>query len=165
MKKHKKQSEPVIIKPHHFLDIIKLYGGGYEKFTPDKERGHDFWKVGNQILENSDVQLELTLDNDAICDPCQFNGGFMCTDMTSIVSGQTSKDQFNKRIDRQLFNNLGLNEGATISAIEFCKLAKKKLKSADIMEIWKEKPVEETKKRVELLSKGMEKYIKKYGGK
>ena len=37
------------IKPHHFLDILKLYGNGLESFTEDQRYGHDFWKIGNLI--------------------------------------------------------------------------------------------------------------------
>ena len=25
----------MVIKPHHFMDIIKLYGGGIQVFVPD----------------------------------------------------------------------------------------------------------------------------------
>lgn len=27
----------IIIKPHHFMDIIKLYGSGIEVFVPDEK--------------------------------------------------------------------------------------------------------------------------------
>lgn len=153
------ESETIFIKPHHFLDIIKLHGGGYEKFMPDKNYGHDFWRVGNRILEKPDTLLELTLGLDAVCEPCRFNGGFMCTDMTKVGAGETSKDGFNQKIDQALLKVLGLDEGARLTALEFCRLAKAKLTARNIAEIWKDKPVKETKKRIELLFEGIDRYI------
>jgi hypothetical protein len=40
------------IKPHHFLDIIKLYGRGIEKFVPDQDYHHHFYAVANEIIKN-----------------------------------------------------------------------------------------------------------------
>lgn len=37
----------MVIKPHHFMDIIKLYGGGIQVFVPDTDYGHDF--TGQQM--------------------------------------------------------------------------------------------------------------------
>ena len=55
--RHRKiaMNKPITIKPHHFLDIIKLYGNGLEKFVPDKNYGHDFYKVGNIILAKYNI--------------------------------------------------------------------------------------------------------------
>ena len=43
--------EEILIKPHHFVDIIKLYGSGIEVFVPDEKMGHDFYKVANEIIK------------------------------------------------------------------------------------------------------------------
>ena len=42
----------ILIKPHHFIDIIKLYGSGIDRFVPDEKMGHDFYKVANEIIDN-----------------------------------------------------------------------------------------------------------------
>lgn len=42
----------VIIKPHHFMDIFKLYGTGIEEFVPDQKMGHDFYAIANAIIKN-----------------------------------------------------------------------------------------------------------------
>ncbi len=42
--------ETITIKPHHFMDIIKLYGAGIESFVPDEKLGHDFYRIGNLRL-------------------------------------------------------------------------------------------------------------------
>jgi hypothetical protein len=162
MAKQQPKKEMLLIKPHHFLDIIKLFGSGLEKFVPNLEYGHDFWKVGNEILENPNVQLELTLDNDAICIPCKFSNGSICTGVTSADSEEISKDAWNKLIDQRLFKILGLENGTKISALELCKLAKEKLTRENIFAVWKEKPIETTEKRANFLMRGIEKYLEKY---
>ena len=53
----------ILIKPHHFIDIIKLYGSGIDRFVPDEKMGHDFYKVANEIIENPTVDLKLTFVN------------------------------------------------------------------------------------------------------
>ena len=41
MEKEECRVDEIIIKPHHFIDIIKLYGAGIERFIPDEPMGHD----------------------------------------------------------------------------------------------------------------------------
>ncbi len=157
-----KNKETLLIKPHHFLDVIKLFGSGLDKFVPNMEYGHDFWKVGNDILENPNVQLQLTVDNDAICIPCKFSNGKICTGMTSANSKEISKDEWNKIIDLRLFKILGLDNGAKLSALDFCKVAQKKINRENIFEVWKEKPTDITEKRANFLLAGINKYLEKY---
>lgn len=136
----KKNKKTILIKPHHFLDIIKLFGSGLNKFVPDVKFGHDFWKVGNEILENPNIELELTIDNDDICIPCKFSNGKICTDVTSTEEKEEmSKDEWNKIIDLRLLKILNLEVGNKLTAIEFCKLAKEKINRENIFEVWKEK--------------------------
>ncbi len=157
-----KKREALLIKPHHFLDIIKLYGSGLESFVPNVEYGHDFWKVGNEILGDATIWLELTVGNDVICGPCKCNDGLICSGLTIADSKEISKDTWNKTIDERLLSILGLKGGAKLSALEFCKLAKEKISREDIFAVWKEKPIEITEKRADFLTRGIEKYLEKY---
>lgn len=156
------KKETLLIKPHHFLDIIKLFGSGLDSFVPNVEYRHDFWKVGNEILKNPSVQLELTLDNDAICVPCKFSSGLICTGVTSADSKEISKDEWNKMIDQRLLDILQIEKETKISALELCRLAKEKLTRENIFAVWKEKPIEITEKRATFLILGIEKYLEKY---
>lgn len=38
----------LVIKPHHLLDIFKLYGRGVETFVPDDKYKHDFYGGGTE---------------------------------------------------------------------------------------------------------------------
>ena len=71
--------DSILIKPHHFIDIIKLYGSGIDRFVPDEKMGHDFYKVANEIIDNPSVGLKLTIGGDDICKPCKNNSYlFLC---------------------------------------------------------------------------------------
>jgi hypothetical protein len=148
--------ETIIIKPHHFLDIIKLYGKGIEVFTPDKKYKHDFYRIGNIILNNKNVLLILTLDADDICKPCIFLKNGKCTDKIENHEPYTSKEEFNRLIDTRLLNQLGLKEGKEITTLEFCSIMKNRL---NIFEIWKEEPKEKVAERQKNLLLGLEKYM------
>ncbi len=78
----------IIIKPHHFMDVIKLYGKGIEVFVPDKKMGHDFYKVANEIISNKNITLQLTIDADDICKPCKSHKE-QCIDSLTIIPGFT----------------------------------------------------------------------------
>lgn len=42
--------DSILIKPHHFIDIIKLYGSGIDRFVPDEKMGHDFIRLPMKLL-------------------------------------------------------------------------------------------------------------------
>jgi len=148
----------IFLKPHHFLDIIKLYGSGVEKFKPDKKYGHDFYKVGNLILKNPNVIICLTVKADDICNPCKFLKRGRCTDLVTESLGYSLKQNWNEAIDKRILKTLGLEEGGQLTAIKFCQLAKEKLRAADIRKIWRERPAEEVKSRIKNLMSGLERY-------
>jgi hypothetical protein len=151
----------IVSKPHHFLDVIKLYGAGLEKFVPDLAYGHDFYRIGNIILEDPNVEVELTLKADDICNPCKYSRDGKCDDTTFKHPAFPSKEVLNNVIDKRLFEILGLEEGNMIKSLELCELAKERLSREKIMEVWEEQPTDITEKRIELLVKGLDKYIRK----
>jgi len=151
----------ILIKPHHFLDIIKLYGFGLNFFVPDPRYGHNFYKVGNLILRNPQTKIVLTTKADNICKSCKFLKNGKCTDkIRNFV--YSSKEEWNQIIDKRILNILNLKKGDTFTALEFCQLANQKLTSIVITEIWHERPEKETKKRTKYLLKGLNKYLRKF---
>ncbi len=154
--------EKLVIKPHHFLDIIKLYGAGVAHFTPDLRYGHDFYRAANKILENPNVLIALTTGADDICYPCRFNKNGHCVDSMPEGSQVLSKDEWNRTIDARLLNALSLNEIDETEAIAFAAIAQEKLTSRVISEVWRERPRDETGKRIASLQKGLRKYLEKH---
>ena len=99
----------ILIKPHHFIDIIKLYGSGIDRFVPDEKMGHDFYKVANEIIDNPSVDLKLTIDGDDICKPCK-KYHEQCVDPLTHIQGYTSKDVYNKTLDKRIIKLYNLND-------------------------------------------------------
>lgn len=149
------------LKPHHFLDILKLYGSGVEKFVPARKYQHNFYKVGNIIVEKPLTVVSLTVGIDDICRPCRFLKAGKCISKIQDFI-YSSKDEWNKTIDNRILIKLGLKERDELTAIELCQLARKKLKREDIIFIWKERPKKETEKRIRQLMNGLRKYKRKY---
>jgi hypothetical protein len=151
----------IFLKPHHFLDIIKLYGFGLNFFVPDPRYGHNFYKVGNLILKNPQTDIVLTTKADDICKPCKFLKNGKCRDkIKNFIC--SSKEEWNRTIDKRILNNLNLGKGNSLAAFELCQLASKKLTPKIISKIWRERPKKETKERIKYLLKGLSKYIKKF---
>lgn len=64
----------MVLKLHHFMDIMKLYGAGIDVFTSDLKYGHDFYMASNEIVKNHNTLVTLTDGADDICGPCRCMG-------------------------------------------------------------------------------------------
>lgn len=149
----------VTIKPHHFMDVIKLYGSGLEQFVPDPAMGHDFYRIGNLILSCPELELSLTTEGDDICRPCKFFQN-RCTDEIHHLPGISSKDDYNRTLDQRIIELYQLNE-ASYPARSLCEALRRQ---ADlIFEVWREEPASTTEKRFRLFQKGAERYLERFG--
>lgn len=147
----------IYIKPHHFIDIIKLYGAGYEKFTPDLKYGHSFYKVGNTVLLNHDTELMFTVDCDDVCENCKYKSGKKCLDSLLGIDGYTSKDEYNKLLDNSIIKKLSLSCEKVYTAFEYAGML---YANKDIIDsVWTLENGEITKKRNALFFKGCQKYL------
>lgn len=150
----------VVIKPHHFLDIIKLYGAGIACFVPNEAYHHDFYRVANQILAEHKLQIRLTIHGDDICVPCKYysgQGNGVCIDGISHIANIDSKDEWNKILDNRIISMITLDARTVYTAEEFCQLL---YENRDLIyDIWKEDDEEKTKERFRLFSAGAEKYL------
>lgn len=147
----------IIIKPHHFIDIIKLYGSGLTRFVPDEAMGHDFYRVGNLILEHPELPLCLTVEGDDICKPCRLYKG-RCMDSISHISGITEKEVYNHLLDTRILTLFDLTE-PIYTAADLCELLFQK--ASLIFDVWREEDEEAAKKRHQLFSAGAERYLKR----
>ncbi len=149
----------ILIKPHHFFDIIKLYGSGLDNFVPDLNFKHDFYKVGNIILKNKETILKLTIYDDDICKPCKYiDYKGTCIDKISHIAEINSKDEWNKILDKRIMKIINLSEGHEISSINFCKLLK--TFNSLTFDVWIEENLETKIKRDNFFQVGIDKYLK-----
>lgn len=153
-----KEKAMIVIKPHHLIDIVKLYGAGIECFVPDEAFQHDFYKVANSIVENLNIPIRFTIDGDDICKPCNRYNGSTCTDPVHSIQGYHSKDTYNKELDTRLINQLGLDVHAIYTVKQFLMIADK---NQDIIfDVWQEENEELTQKRNRLFRNGVKKLLK-----
>jgi hypothetical protein len=152
------------LKPHHLLDILKLYGKDLSRFVPDKNYGHDFHRIGNLIIENSHVLVRFTLGADEICFPCKYLDRDRCVDVVKDNPARFRlKEKWNKRVDKRLFKLFEISREEEMTALAICSLALKKLTPEKIFEVWKERPQTETEERIRFLIKGLVRYSKMTG--
>jgi hypothetical protein len=148
----------ITIKPHHFLDIIKLYGKGIEKFVPDKKFNHDFYLAANEIIANHEIEVKITLGEDDICTPCIYLGkDKKCTDFISHIEGIKLKNQWNEIIDRRIIKLTKINKDSTFSAREFCEILFSGREH--IYDVWNEESKVDKDSRYEAFSNGAKKYL------
>lgn len=145
----------VKIKPHHFMDIIKLYGSGITEFVPDEKMKHDFYKVANQIIQCPETRLELTIYGDDICLPC-VKYERECMDPLTHIQGFMRKNTYNQTLDTRIIDLYHL-ENKEYSAFELCSIL---LNDKDnIFDVWKEEDDSVTQKRYSLFVTGAKLYL------
>lgn len=148
----------IIIKPHHFIDIMKLYGTGIEVFVPDEKMGHDFYRVANSLIENPHQLVQLTIGMDDICRPCRMCENKHCIDSFHLISGFDSKEVYNQLLDERILHKSHLSLEKTYSADELCELLFKQHHL--IHDVWQEEKQEITQKRHHYFQIGAIKYMR-----
>lgn len=152
--------EVITIKPHHLLDIFKLYGKGVGHFTPDLNYEHDFYRIANLVLNNPHAAIKLVVGLDDICQPCKFNVGGKCIDSVPDMDGEfLAKENWNKEIDTRILKYLGVEPGFETTVLDYCVLVLKKIDNDAVLDIWRERPKAESISRATNLFKGLKKFV------
>lgn len=153
----------IIIKPHHLLDILKLYGKGLEVFVPDPSYGHDFYKAANKIVNRELEFVIFTIHGDDICKPCKYNRAGTCTDRVSVTSSE-QKENHNREIDAVLFRELGLEHGKIYHFRQILTLLNQKLTYEVFKSAWPRANSEELDFRFSNALLGLKKVSRSYAG-
>ena len=117
--------------------------------------GHDFYKVANEIIDNPSIHLKLTIDGDDICKPCK-KYHEQCIDPLTHIQGYTSKDVYNKTLDKRIIKLYNLNDDY-YTAKQLCSIIQNNKEY--IFEVWDEEDNEVTQKRYELFLQGAHKFL------
>ncbi len=153
----------ITIKPHHFMDIIKLYGAGIEVFERDLNYCHDFYRIGNIIIQQPDVMIKTTIHADDICVPCKYYADRslgICMDHISHIENIASKDDWNKIIDQRIIETAQIDLNQQYKAAEYCNMLYRI--GDNIFDIWREDDTVKTHRRRELFKLGAEKYLGRF---
>lgn len=108
--KHGQEKKLTInIRPHHLLDVYKLYGRGIYPLSPDNEYGHDVYLIGNLLINHKVDSVILVNTADDICKPCKYYENGICIDSLHIGEFKRKHD-YNCFIDQKLLQYLQLGE-------------------------------------------------------
>ncbi|HOJ38952.1 MAG TPA: hypothetical protein PKX93_00550 [bacterium] len=145
----------IIIKPHHFVDIISSLGSRKLSLEPHPY-GHAVAKVTALILTSPERHLVLTPGADDICRPCSHLIHGVCNDTIDtswrpLIS--PSKYLWNLTIDWRWFHLLGLKPGDSLTVFEFCQLLEPHLN--DLPVVYEELPAERLAQRFQYLKNGL----------
>jgi len=152
-------SDPIRIKPHHFIDIVRDFGRGRTTFEPHPY-GHAVHAVAACILGDPDVMLEMELGADDICEPCVHNVGGLCDDTIDTSfrpAAPRSKREYNLLIDQRWCARLGLAQGERLTARAFCQRLAERM--GDIADIYRENPPERVAQRARDVRAGIEAFL------
>lgn len=152
-------SEPIRIKPHHFVDIIRDYGAGEVSLGPHPY-GHAVHLVAARIVSDPDTPLVMELGADDICQPCRHNIEGLCDDTIEARFGggaPTSKGEYNLALDERWCERLGLKPGDRLTAREFCERLREA--AGDITDIYREEPPANTAAREQSIREGIAKVL------
>ena len=148
------------IKPHHFLDILKLHGKGLDIFVPDDKYKHDFYKIANSIISGEVETIIFTISSDDICKPCIYNKNNKCSD--NVKNTDKSKELHNIGIDEKLMEELNLIEGEEVDTRYVLELLKDILCFRTYQYAWISADKEELDFRYKFGLIGLGKVIGKY---
>lgn len=148
--------QTITIKPHHFMDMIKLYGAGIDIFVPDEKMKHDFYKIANDILLYRHITLKLTTHSDDICQPCLMNQG-NCIDTIHHIPDFHFKEAYNQMLDKRIISLFELNIHRVYYADELCFIMLKKHEY--IYQVWIEEENTITEKRHQFFILGAKKFL------
>jgi len=152
-------SEPIRIKPHHFVDIIRDCGAGEICFEAHPY-GHALHLVATRIISDPDAPLVMELGADDICGPCRHNIAGLCDDMIDTSfrpAAPASKREYNLLVDRRWCERLGLKQGDRLTARELCERVRDL--AGDITDIYREEPPEDTAARRQSICDGIAKLL------
>ncbi len=149
----------IIIRPHHFIDIMRTLGDEQGEFEPHPY-GHDVHAVAAEILADRDVMLEMEFGADDICKPCVHNINGTCDDTIDTSfrpQAPRSKQAWNLLIDQRWCAVLGLAGGDRLTARQFCERLRRSLDC--VADIYREVPPERVADRTEKIRRGIEEYL------
>ena len=151
--------EPIRIKPHHFVDILRALGHGQTEFEPHPY-GHAVHSVAARLLDDRDSLLEMDLGADDICVPCTHNVDGQCDDTIDTSfrpEAPSSKREYNLLIDRRWLARLELAEGDRLTAREFCERLRRH--SGPLDEVYREMQADRVAERTVALATGTERFL------
>ena len=128
----------ILIRPLHFIDILRDFGAGVTDFEPDPS-GNGLHIVAEKLLNNRDILLAITLDPDDVCKPCKHNINGICDedlDRTHRPSAPCLMRDWDLLINQRWCERLEIRQGDRFTARELCERLRDR--AGDIKNIYRE---------------------------
>ncbi len=141
------------------MDILTALGAG-QRICEPHPYGHALHRVFGRILAEPDVELQLELGADDVCQPCTHNKDGLCQDTIDTSfrpAAPTSKRQWNLLIDRRWCRRLGLDQDSKLTARQLARRLRDR--AGDITDIYREIPAERTAERAAKLQEGIHQFL------
>jgi len=148
----------IVIKPHHFIDILMDIGRGHTDWQPMPDFGHALHTVARRLVTAPDITLKMELGIDDICRPCVHHVGDDCDDIRSRpYAGQPAgKMEWNLMLDRGWCALLGLDQGQELTARAFCGRIREKVTLENLAPIYPGQPDEVSQDKCKNLLAGID---------
>ena len=146
------------IKPHHLLDIFKLYGRGVYPFVPDVNFKHDFYRIGNGIIDKDVEFITFTAKSDDICIPCIYCIDGVCVDSLTHSEFKTKND-YNYAIDKNILSNFLLAENSRYEIISLLSNINNTISLELINKVWVWSDENDNKQRFANTVAGIRKFL------
>ncbi|MBN2029335.1 DUF1284 domain-containing protein [bacterium] len=123
---HREESNIILLRPHHILDIITHYGQNVQ-FKPHPY-GHAVHTIAKKMIDNIDLKIQLIIGADDICRPCEhlLPSGY-CDDVLHQLDPPTPKQDYNNNLDSQLLSYLDILPDSILTLREYLKVINSKI--------------------------------------
>ncbi len=153
-------SAPILMKPHHMVDILVQFGNG-EEFVPHPY-GHAVHSVAERVLSDPNLVLQMESGIDDICAPCIHNANGVCDDSIDNSwrpQAPTSKNTWNLRIDERYYAKFSLKNGDQMTVRRFAEMVSNLTIEDFNNSLYPELPPQWNSWKLKSLKKGIAKYL------
>lgn len=146
------------LRIHHFFDMIRDFGIG-KQFDPHLYQ-HSYHKIAELIWADPDLEIEIIVGSDAVCEGCiHLTDGF-CDDAISHRLDFTSKEAFNNHLDARIIDVCEIDVSKKYSPKLLLNLADCYIHNISF--IYEGNDVEHTEQRKQNVIRGLEYYLAKH---
>lgn len=146
------------IRIHHFYDIIRDFGSGKEILP--HPYGHAYHNVAAEMWNNAELEFELVVASDKICEGCSHLFDGVCDDVITHRTDFTGKQDFNNHLDARIMEVSAFQASRKYTSKIICQLAEKYLNNMNY--IYEGNDVAHTEERKQNVIRGLQIYSDKH---
>lgn len=146
------------IRIHHFFDIIRDFGSNKEIVAHPYL--HSYHRVAEEIRENPNVEFEIVVESDQVCNNCVHLTKSACDHLITHRADFIKKEDFNNHLDTRIMEICGIQKSEKYAPKLLCELANKYIEN--IQFIYNGNDFEHTQQRQKNVILGLKYYSEKH---